>query len=1495
MKLLPRSTLLTETGFRHQLVLTFTVGIACLALISSLVTSTLSSRSVRDNIMEQGLQATQNFAFQSTLALLYQSPDNARDAVEATLAFPDVQAIAIYDITHKLLLAEGKNKLLSDPASSWPEKLMLEKETEGFWYFIAPVYTQHDTATEELFPFEETAGTPELLGHVRVIIGKETLSAMTADIMQSTFMVSGILASILLVLLLAITSRVTTPLKNLADIMRRAEQGEKTLRAEVRGPRDIIHMETAFNTMMDVLEARENELETARDAALEAARIKGEFAANVSHELRTPLNGILGMLELLFSMDLTPKQLEYAKVAHSSGEALLELIDDVLDFSKVKAGKLKPRVVDFYLHEIMEDVVGLLSGQANRKGLRLDYRIDENTPAILRSEAGFIRQLLLNLTGNAVKYTEQGSVRLNVHSTQTNDGLQLRFEIQDTGIGIPSDAQGGIFEAFSQVDTSTTRKYGGTGLGLAICNQLVTLLGGEIGVESELGKGSTFWFTAPVELAKGIPVSTKQRAGEKSNPRILIIDSDKTSRRQIQNALEGSDFDFHSTDTGEQAVSELKQAATKQQPYDIAVLDEQLSDMKGIECLRRILSDQLTAGTKIIMSASRFIGRSEAQLAGITACIIKPFEEVSLLNAINSASAENQEYARDITESDRYASTAALLGLRVLVVEDNRANQKVAMGMLERLGCRVDIAFNGVEALDALTQDRYELVLMDCHMPEMDGYEATAHIRKLEGEAAKIPIVAMTANTRPGDAEKCLEAGMDDYLPKPLKLKSLREKLLDCLPELTETAVAGAHEKSIQESAIASDGAIEKEVLTELRYSIGESINQVIQAFLEDLPVHLNSLEKSIGANDPLLMAEFAHTIKGSSRNVGANGMAELCLQLEQLGRDGTTEGAMDILNKLGDEWERVHTILELERTAEVEFEEQRSQEVWHPRILIVDDDRGMRFALRNVLENDGYRIEEATNGAQAVSLCERGMPDLVLLDAIMPVMDGFRTCSKIRELPDGENTPILVITSLDDDQSISRAFSAGAVDYIPKPVHFSVLRQRVSRLLHAGKAEKHIRRLAYHDSLTGLANRAHFNGRLEELLNRPAEENEMLAILFLDLDRFKLVNDTLGHDVGDLLLKAVAERLLGTVRSGDLVARLGGDEFTIILERVASADVVARVADKICRILSAPFVFSGQEIYVTASIGISMYPTDAKDAQTIIKHADTAMFKAKDNGGGYIFYAEGMEAEACQILGLETELRQALDKDEFRLYYQPQADLKTGEIVGAEALIRWQHPERGIVAPGFFIPQAEETGLIINIGDWVLNEACRQIQDWQTRGYKVPRISVNLSRRHLEVKGVIERIDKLLKQSSVPPHLLELEITESAIMRQAEEMISILHQLKEMDLHLAIDDFGIGYSSLNYLKRFPLDRLKIDRSFVNDITTDPEDAAIITAIMALARSLRLEVVAEGVETEAQKNFLRQQNCDIMQGYYLEKPIPAEDFEERYLRNADAVRAITSS
>ena len=505
-----------------------------------------------------------------------------------------------------------------------------------------------------------------------------------------------------------------------------------------------------------------------------------------------------------------------------------------------------------------------------------------------------------------------------------------------------------------------------------------------------------------------------------------------------------------------------------------------------------------------------------------------------------------------------------------------------------------------------------------------------------------------------------------------------------------------------------------------------------------------------------------------------------------------------------------------------------------------------------------------------------------------------FEACKKIRLLEDAKHIPILIVTALDDDESVERAFSVGATDYLPKPVHFAVLRQRISRLLRAVRTEKHVRQLAYNDPLTGLPNRTTFTTRLSELLSKVRNGNEMLAILFLDLNRFKLVNDTLGHSVGDLLLKAVADRLQRCVRSGDMVARLGGDEFTVILDRVKSRDGVVRIAQTICDSLDRPFSFAGQEMFVSTSIGISIYPADGTDIGTLMKHADTAMFRAKEVGRSFFFYENHMEAAVTRKVEIEADLRRSIDRDQIDVYFQPKADLRTREIVGMEALVRWNHPTKGLIGPDEFIPLAEETGLINDVGLWVMISACVQVQEWIRKGYSPYAVAVNLSGVQLERGDIVRQVEQVLAETQLDPSLLELEITESTIMHHPEKVIDVLKQLKAMGVRLAVDDFGTGYSSLNYLKRFPIDMLKIDAEFVRDVMTDPDDRAIIRSIIALAKSMRLQVVAEGVESREQEDFLREEGCDFIQGYYVGRPLDGDEFEQRVLEQIKVGRPIVS-
>lgn len=442
----------------------------------------------------------------------------------------------------------------------------------------------------------------------------------------------------------------------------------------------------------------------------------------------------------------------------------------------------------------------------------------------------------------------------------------------------------------------------------------------------------------------------------------------------------------------------------------------------------------------------------------------------------------------------------------------------------------------------------------------------------------------------------------------------------------------------------------------------------------------------------------------------------------------------------------------------------------------------------------------------------------------------------------------------------------------------FGAVANQIGQFLQRKHAEESLRFIAAHDSLTELPNRSMFNDRLRQAFSQASRYQRGLVVFFIDIDRFKLLNDTLGHGAGDRMLLACAKRLCECVRESDIVARLGGDEFVIMVENFALPREAITVAQKILASLARPFVIDGRELLITASIGIATYPDDGTDAETLLKNADIAMYRAKEQGrNNYQFYSAQMNKHTFERLVMETSLRRAVERGEFLLHYQPKQSLKTGAITGLEALVRWNHPDWGMVSPVQFIPLAEETGLISQIGDWVLRTACAQSQQWRARGLPPLRIAVNLSARQFSRDSLVKDIADIMQDSGLSPDWLELEITESLVMQSPEHAAQTLHRLKAMGITLAIDDFGTGYSSLAYLKRFPIDSIKIDRSFVKDIPHDADDMAITRGVIALGHSLRLQVVAEGVETPEQQQFLRANGCDELQGYVFSQPLSAQD------------------
>ncbi|MEL7449183.1 MAG: EAL domain-containing protein [Pseudomonadota bacterium] len=441
-------------------------------------------------------------------------------------------------------------------------------------------------------------------------------------------------------------------------------------------------------------------------------------------------------------------------------------------------------------------------------------------------------------------------------------------------------------------------------------------------------------------------------------------------------------------------------------------------------------------------------------------------------------------------------------------------------------------------------------------------------------------------------------------------------------------------------------------------------------------------------------------------------------------------------------------------------------------------------------------------------------------------------------------------------------------------------------------EAEERIRFMAYHDDLTSLPNRMQFNEKLGHMLELAESTGERVTAMFLDLDRFKKINDTLGHSAGDRLLQIVAERIRNCLRVEDivtsggaaddnLVARLGGDEFIIALHGTGCTKHLSRVARRILDALAEPFDLNSHEVFVSGSIGMSVFPDDGRDVQTLLKNADTAMYHAKDAGrNNFQFYNRAMHATTLDRLALEADLRKAFERDEFELHYQPQVDQRDGRIIGSEALLRWRHPERGLVSPAEFIPMAEESGLIADLGEWVMRTACKQTRRWHDQGFGALNVAVNLSERQFRRSDLVAVVGKALEDSGLDPRRLDIELTESIIMTKAESTVNALEALKEMGMQVSVDDFGTGYSSLSYLKRFPIDVIKVDGSFIRDVATDPDDAAITRTIIAMARSLKLEVIAEGVETPQQAEFLAEEGCHLVQGYMFGRPMPADQLTE---------------
>ena len=582
-----------------------------------------------------------------------------------------------------------------------------------------------------------------------------------------------------------------------------------------------------------------------------------------------------------------------------------------------------------------------------------------------------------------------------------------------------------------------------------------------------------------------------------------------------------------------------------------------------------------------------------------------------------------------------------------------------------------------------------------------------------------------------------------------------------------------------------------------------------------------------------------------------------------------------------------------------------------HILILVVDDDALNRTQLAELLQQVGYQTVEACSGEEAIAYCSENQTDLVLMDIRMPSMDGFEATRQIKALPGGKFIPVIFVSGDDSPELVARTLESGGDDFVSKPVNPALLQAKINVLLrfktlndslqgniqqlewelnNQRRTQEELKNLSNYDQLTGLPNRQFFLVYLEQVLHQAAQQGRRMALFMMDIAKFKRVNDVYGHVEGDQILLEVTRRLQTHDHEYSTVARMGGDHFVLLCENVHTEDDVRSKAEQVIADCSQPYAIDGEQLMLGINLGIAFFPNQGDSPESILRSAGNALEYSRQTGyNQYCFFESQMQEQTRAFHELDNSIHSALENGELELYYQPQVDSINRQIVGCEALLRWNHPNLGVISPGLFVPILEKEKLIAAVGEWVMREAIRQHLDWLERGFPGVRIAVNFSAMQLQESELADKVIEVIRDSGIAPPWLKLEITETAAIGNVEQVAKTLNKIRESGIQIAVDDFGTGYSSLNYLQRLPIDIVKIDRQFVKDIPFSKDDMTLVKAVIAMAHSMGLDVVAEGVETEEQARFLREQMCEELQGYLFSKPLPAHGFEEMLLGQSDMI------